>query len=215
MSQQENPAVTDSCNLSKNADPAFLAEQKELVVFLKEGYSFWGANAELITRRFADPDKKTTVIIVHPESKLLDAVGAMDPAKESQRSDCLETVRILQMIRDVVIANGSEKAKQSFNARVTFIGHHYVPSWNGFIGDHVATANIYDTGPAPRGAMPSMTVGGEIKDRFLQNIRSLLDEAKADPSANLFNYQIPDDHRDVRAERTREINRNLIELSLA
>ena len=199
--------------MSTNMDPTFLEAQNDLVIFLKEGYSFWGANAELIARRFANPQKTTTVVIVHPDSGSMPQVAEMDRLKTQaiQRSDCIETVRILQTIRDVVRQQGSAEAKDSFDDCVTFVGHHYVPSWNGCVGDTQAVANFYDTGPAPRGSMPSMTVEGALRDRFHQNCKDIVAACKMDPATNLFDFHIPADHTDLRAERTREIGRSLIE----
>jgi hypothetical protein len=197
-------------------DPGFLASQQDLTIFLKEGYKFWEANAELVSRRFADPGKRTTVIIVHPDSVVMGKVAELDTQKtpKIQRSDCLETVRLLQMIRDVVIANGSAEAKESFDNRVTFIGHQYVPSWNGNVGDEIATVNVYDTGPAGRGPMASMTAGGAVREWALRNCSTILVAYRDDPGANLFNYQIPAEHIDLRAERTRLIVRPMIEQAL-
>lgn len=189
--------------MSANIDSDFLKDQNTVTIFLKDGYKFWEANAEVIARRFADPNKRTVIAIVHPDSPAMKFVTEMDPGKDivTQRSDCIEAVRIIQIIREVVLKNASVEEQKSFDDRVIFVGHNYVPTWNGVVGDDTAIINTYATGPAPRGPMPSMTIKGHAYDYAQQNCAAIVTAARA-AGENLFDYAIPPEHADKRGERT-------------
>jgi hypothetical protein len=185
-----------TCALSKPAASDFLSGQRNLVIFLKDGYSFFKANAELLTQRLADPSKRTTLIIVHPDSLHLKAIADMDPHKagkpEVQQSDCQQAVRLLHEIR----ANLKTEYKGDCAERTTFIGHDLVPTWNGFVGDELAIVNLYPT-RSYRGPLVSFTAfkdGENGADILYVNARTdceeIVREAGQNARSNLWNYAL-------------------------
>jgi hypothetical protein len=191
------------CDWSANMNSEFLFAQENLTIFLKDGYTFFRANAEILTRRFADPAKTTRVIIVHPDTPFMDAVASMDDKKksfpESQRSDCLQAVRVMHEIREKLLADlGTDCAN-----RVKFIGQDNVPQGNYFIGDDTAIINLYPTRPH-RGSLLSLRAkkNRNREDRLLY--QWVLDDSnailkQAQPEDNLWNYRLPSPLLDLRA----------------
>lgn len=181
------------CRWSTNMDTDFLESQKYLTIFLKDGYSFFKANAELLTRRFADPNKTTKILIVHPDSPYIDAVAAMDDRKkghpESQRSDCLQAVQFAQNVRAALNSIGKDCID-----RVAIKGHDSVPTWNGFIGDDTAIVNLYPTRPY-RGPLPTLTAkkGDDMYQWAIDDCVALTADAK-----DLWSYSLPAGLPDLR-----------------
>ncbi len=202
--KQQNFVV--ACGWSENADLTFLSDQKHLIIFVKDGYSLFKANAELLTNRLANISKKTTIIIAHPDSPYMDAIANMDDNKkgkpESQRSDSLQAVRLLQEIQQKLASD--DQGDISLLNRVTFMGHHNVPTWTGFVGDDIARVNLYPTRPY-RGSLLCLTGqkngkqdSGMVYKGALTDCDEILAEAKKDPRNNLWNYQLPSTMPDLR-----------------
>jgi hypothetical protein len=185
---------------AKNLSKDFLLTAKELTIFLKDGYGFFLANEQNLKERFADPNKKTNIIIVHPDSPLMHSVAAMDPKKSPdfvqdpfaapdptvQRKDCLQAVRILQKIKQDLLDTGVDIAD-----RVSFIGQMLPPTWNGFIGDDCAIVNFYTARPYRGVLVASEVSAGNIKyEECLTDCRDITREMSKHPRANLWKYPL-------------------------
>lgn len=120
-----------------------------LTIFMKDGYSFFRANKELLTRRFR-AGRPTRIIIVHPDSPQMPAVANMDDGKagaewEKQWHDCLDAIAIMQGIRQEILSdtNGAVDIKET----VQFVGHDQVPTWAGIVTDELVIRDLYRTMP--------------------------------------------------------------------
>ena len=189
-------------DVSQNADPTFLLAQKELTIHMKDGYSFFRANAKLLTERFSDPTKTTNIIVVHPDSHNMMAVADMDDNKltHTQRSDCLQAVKVLHGIRDTLQAEG-----QDITERVMFVGQDNVPTWNGFVGDKKAMINLYNTRPY-RGKLPSIKAVRNGKPSSAMMYQWAVDDTvgrlpilqATRPDSNLWSFKLPAEFADLR-----------------
>ncbi len=182
---------------SRPVEQDFLLSARELTILLKDGYSFFRANAAVLKERFKDASKKTTIVIVHPDSPNLTAIASMDIEKagkpDVQKNDCLQAIACLHKIMDEILTEGT-LSREDLESRVAFIGHDFVPTYNGFIGDDLAIINHYTT-RAYRGPLVSMRVArqdpdhGLLYEAFRKDIAEIVRNARA-PRHNLWKFTL-------------------------
>lgn len=189
---------------SKPVEKEFLETAEELTIFLKDGYTFFKANAEVLKNRFADPTKKTRVIIVHPDSPNIRAVSSMDPKKSGrstkpfkrskfyiQKEDCFKAIDALHQLRRELLDEGRGDCAE----RVEFIGHPFVPTWNGFahVGDGKGKIiiNDYSTIPERTNLLAKEAVQGSLAyDKRYGELGEIVREAGKDSVSNLWKYPL-------------------------
>lgn len=192
-----------ACGWSQNIPPNFIEQQRNLVLFFKDGYSFFKTNAELLTRRLANSEKSTIILIVHPDSSAMNAIANMDDHKaghpESQQSDCLQAIKVMQGIRNKLLGDGKGDCAE----RTAFVGHHLVPTWNGAIGDNQAFVNLYTTRPY-RGKLASLHVyengadGGAFFSFYVEDCKGIVCASVPERGSDLWSYQLPKELADLR-----------------
>jgi hypothetical protein len=184
-----------------NISSDWLAAQNNLVVLMKDGYSFFKANRDVFTGRFADPDKTTTILINHPDTPFIDAITDKDYHKteESQRNDFMQTVLLIQDIAASIKQSGIEP-------NAGFLGYDDVATENIFLGDDEAVKKSYPT-QSYRGPLEGVMIDARQSDearaafnRAAATCTALVNglkvtvgnEVKQRPAArSLWNYDIP------------------------
>jgi hypothetical protein len=84
-------------------------------------------------------------MIVHPDSKHLAAIAAMDPQKVDQKKDCLDAIKVMMEIREDIQRRTNQDIAKS--KKISFLGYEQVPTWTGFIGVKEAQIYLYPTRP--------------------------------------------------------------------
>lgn len=78
-----------------------IRDSHNLIAVLADGYSWIGRHAEAFSERFADSEKKTTFIFVHPDSDLIEALSrkvGMQP--ELYRQRIFATIKLLHELNE-------------------------------------------------------------------------------------------------------------------
>lgn len=194
-----------------NVSADWLAAQKNLVVMMKDGYSFFKANRGVFADRFADPDKTTTILINDPDTPFIDAIADKDYNKtvESQRNDFMQTVLLLQDI-------AAEVARTGVPIGASFLGYKNVATENIFLGDYEAIKKFYPT-QSYRGPLEGVTIDSrkskEAKEAFnraaatcsaLANGQTVTVSNAAkqlQPSRSLWNYDVPSQYKAIDLRR--------------
>jgi hypothetical protein len=176
---------------------SFLMSEKDLKILLKDGHDFFQNHAEGLKKRFQEKTLKTTILILHPEYKYIDAVAAMDPdkdpakpgQKDKQKNDCLLAISTMKGIRKELLQIENEEIK----TRVEFFGYHYIPTWTGFIGSKLAYIALYFTHPH-RGPLNTLVIhkgtgkGHTYYESMFQEYSSIHREASENGAVSLFDY---------------------------
>jgi hypothetical protein len=179
----------------------FILKEKELLIFLKDGYTIFSKKYNLLLRRFQDPTLLSKVMILHPDYEYMGAVAGMDPFKignpNIQKGDCMKAISAMHQMRKQIKI---EKA-EDISKRIVFGGYRAVPTWNGYIGDSKAIIHLYPT-VAFRGNLPSLEIvannntGGQTdwyriyKNEWEQIERDL----EKQPGSNLWKYNLQSSH---------------------
>jgi hypothetical protein len=108
-----------------------IRESQNIIAVLGDGYSWVGRHAEALADRFADATKKTTIILVHPESELTAVLARkVGMQKEHFRHKIYSTVRQLKKLN-----TGKDNVK--------IWGHTLINSHSVFIADNKAVFSPY------------------------------------------------------------------------
>jgi hypothetical protein len=102
---------------------AMIRDTHSLTAVLADGYSWVGRNSEAFMERFADPEKKTTIILVHPDSDIIPVLSrkvGMQPELYRQR--------IYSTIRELIKLNAGR-------SKLKILGHSLINCHSVFIAD--------------------------------------------------------------------------------
>lgn len=126
---------------------SFIARQLRLTLLFKDGFSFFENENSVasLKARLADPAKRTTLLLLHPDYEGIASVAAMDPQKKGrpqlQREQCKDAIHTMHGIRDEISA---ERGLDVSLANV-FCGYRRVPTWTGMLGDSSSFISLYTT----------------------------------------------------------------------
>lgn len=196
ISEDKGVRATPSMSAGKVSDD-FLREEPDLSIILKDGHTFLDLKRHILSERLRDMNCSTRILILHPDYKYIGAVADMDQYKKGsprkQKHDCLNAVRIMHEIRELLKNDSDDLAD-----RVPFVGYRAIPTWNGFIGTNHAIIHLYPTIPY-RGDLQTIDIAargrqGSITEWF-QKYRTEFDEirriAEADhDDSNLWKYNL-------------------------
>jgi len=141
-----------------------ILNSKSLTIVLNDGRTWASWNTAHLKRRFADPEKDTVVILLHPDSPLLPIMAhklGMDVI--SVRMKIAETVRLL---------NGTK----SENTKLKILGHDLFSPHSAYLGDSylVMTPYFFSRARSIPPLFKLQDVGGDCYfRRSLEDIRAL------------------------------------------
>ena len=199
------------CGWAGKMEDVYIRSQKHAIYLLKDGYK-WSESEENLAAleyRLSDPNKKTELYIVHPDSPNMLAVAAMDIKKigkpKSQSSDCKTTIQRMQRIRESILK------KTGYDCAETnvFLGYDNAPPCVIIRGDKMVELDIYYPTAAPRalldmlpGAGSLFSVKSGVGSRAWQYAEStttaIKEMSKDDPKRNLWFFKLPANLEDLR-----------------
>lgn len=170
-------------------DEKWFSEQRNLDILLKDGKRFFEERKELLFQRLVDFDKRTRILIVHPEFSHIKAVASMDLDKrhvpQIQTDDCLAAIAIMQKL---VIDAKRERDGIDITKRNVFSGYHAIPTYNALFGDERAYIHMYYSKPY-RGYLNTFECQKNGKDSIFTDLKDFdFAEILRNYSEPLWNY---------------------------
>lgn len=147
---------------------SFLRDQKELIIVLADGRTWTSINIHHLKERFKDENKKTTMILLHPDSSEIKAWATKTEYTEQDfKGKIGTTVRTLLSAKQEV-----EREKQNLGSvNLEIRGHRLLNPYSVYLGDNEAIITLYFHAGARR-ELPLFKFHN-IKDEhsFFQNLR--------------------------------------------
>lgn len=110
----------------------------KLTIVLNDGKTWTSNNEPLLERRFEDPSKETTFILVHPDSPELKALAnKVGSSEEALKAKIGETIRFLNRLK-------------LSNTNLNIYGHSFPNPYSLFLGDDEAIITLYFHGGESR-----------------------------------------------------------------
>lgn len=146
-----------------------LLEAKDLTILINDGRTWVSTNSVHLRNRFAQPNLRTRIFLLHPESPMLEVLARkVGSTREHMQNKIHETVRMLTELK-------GEKTK------LTILGHYLFNPHALFLGDQYAIMTPYFTARGRR-TVPLLRFHDNSQTSFVRklkdDVRDLENDAK-------------------------------------